>query len=104
MSKKKKIGIMTFHDGFNHGAYLQAFSTLNVLRDHGHDAKIIDYKAFKHWAWEYFHFLVVFSPKILYRNIRKILKFWKAHRKFIKTKFYSRAKSLQKEKFDTVVF
>jgi len=43
-----KIGILTFHEIYNPGAYLQAYATLKTLRDLGHDANVINYTAPKH--------------------------------------------------------
>lgn len=43
--KKKKAGILTFHDADNLGAVLQAFALRNVLKNEcGISAEIIDYK------------------------------------------------------------
>lgn len=38
-----KIGILTFHEVFNPGAFLQAYATQELLTRMGHDAEIINY-------------------------------------------------------------
>jgi len=38
-----KIGILTFHEVFNPGAFLQAYATQTLLTRMGHDAEIINY-------------------------------------------------------------
>lgn len=38
-----KIGIITIHSDFHHGAALQAFATAKVLNNNGYNAKVIDY-------------------------------------------------------------
>jgi hypothetical protein len=47
-----KVGILTYHDGPNHGAFLQAWSTLRVLQKAGHAAEIINYKNPRHERME----------------------------------------------------
>jgi hypothetical protein len=105
-----KIGILTFHDGINHGAFLQAYSLQETLKKYGHEVKIINYKSkFHHWN-EYQKFLL-FKPfftkksiKKRFENLLKILKFKKTHKKFHLTKFsYEIDKICKKENFDLVV-
>ncbi|MEZ9976639.1 polysaccharide pyruvyl transferase family protein [Vibrio breoganii] len=38
-----KIGILTYHDTFNAGAFLQTYATFKYLKDLGHDVEVIDY-------------------------------------------------------------
>ncbi len=39
-----KIGVLTFHRVSNYGTALQAFATVEALRELGHDAQLIDYR------------------------------------------------------------
>lgn len=39
-----KIGILTHHDVHNHGAHLQNYALIQVLRSFGHDIKSLTYK------------------------------------------------------------
>ena len=57
-----KIGILTFHDGINHGAFFQAFSTYSFLKANGYDVEIINYKNKRHWFTEYRTFLLKINP------------------------------------------
>lgn len=38
-----KIGILTYHDTFNAGAFLQTYATYKYLLDKGYDVEVIDY-------------------------------------------------------------
>jgi polysaccharide pyruvyl transferase WcaK-like protein len=38
-----KIGILTYHDTFNAGAFLQTYATYKFLLDQGYDVEVIDY-------------------------------------------------------------
>ena len=70
-----KIAILTYHDGFNHGGFFQAFSTYSFLKSRGYDVEIINYKNKTHWLSEYKAFLFIKNPKTLVSNIKKIFAF-----------------------------
>jgi len=70
-----RVGIVTFHDGINHGAFFQAFFLQEYLKKIGFDAHIINYKNRHHWYTEYRAFLWTRSPGQLIRNVRKIRSF-----------------------------
>lgn len=40
----KKIGILTYHTGFNYGASLQAYALLSVIKKMGYDCEIINFE------------------------------------------------------------
>ncbi|MCW8895345.1 polysaccharide pyruvyl transferase family protein [Sulfurimonas sp.] len=82
-----KIGILTFHDGFNFGAYLQVYSQHKFLLSQGIENEIINYKNFRHWWEEYKVFLCTKNPVTLFTNIIKIFKFKKEHDKLKFSKF-----------------
>lgn len=103
IKKKLKIGILTFHDGINHGAYLQCYGLYKTIENMGHDVKIINYKNFKHWWKEYKCFLWTKNPRILYANIRKIFKFKVEQRKLPKTTLTFSHKKVKKENFDVII-
>lgn len=48
----KKIGILTFHDGPNHGAFLQAFALMKFIEKQGYDVEVINYKNKQHIWFE----------------------------------------------------
>lgn len=72
-----KIGILTFHEGINHGGFFQAFSTYSFLKSGGYDVEIINYKNRMHWLAEYKAFLFTKNPRTLLSNIKKIRAFKK---------------------------
>ncbi len=47
-----QIGILTYHEGLNHGAYLQALAIMRIIEKLGHDVTIINYKNKEHWLQE----------------------------------------------------
>jgi polysaccharide pyruvyl transferase WcaK-like protein len=98
-----KIGILTFHDGINHGAYLQCYGLYKTIENLGHDVKVVNYKNFKHWYREYKCFLWTKNPVLLFANIKKILKFKKSQKKLPKTIFTFSHKKVEKEKFDVII-
>jgi len=96
-----KIGILTFHDGINFGAFLQAYSTQEKLKLLGHEVEIINYKepwfAFK----EHVHFLKM-DGKVI-RNIIKIKKFRDSQKLLNMTRFTTKLTKLE-NKYDIVFF
>ena len=47
LDKKKKIGVITFHNAINYGAILQSFALHRWIREKGIDCEIIDYECEK---------------------------------------------------------
>ena len=45
---KKKIGLLTFPTVTNHGGYLQAFATFNLLKENGYEVSVINYRNKRH--------------------------------------------------------
>ncbi len=98
-----KIGILTFHDGINHGAYLQCYALFRTLQNFDNEVVIINYKNFTHWLKEARIFYIPKKPFVLPSNLSKISKFKKAHRKFNLTEFTFSKKKVSKISFDVVV-
>jgi polysaccharide pyruvyl transferase WcaK-like protein len=100
--KKETVGILTFFDGINHGAFLQCYALYKTINNYKNkDVFIISYKNPIHWAKEYKIFLWTKNPRILINNIKKIIKFKKEQKLFQKTKF-----TFSKDKipyFDTII-
>ena len=97
-------GIVTFHDGFNFGAFLQVYALQNRLAELGIENEIINYKNRKHWLNEYLCFLRTKDPVKLCRNIIKIVKFRKAQKQLRQTKYLSSAKALNGHSYEGVIF
>lgn len=64
-----KIGVLTFHRPANFGANLQAYATTCLIKDAGHDVKVIDYLRLEDMAYK--------------NNIP--LEQYQAHQKFVET-------------------
>jgi hypothetical protein len=78
-----KVGILTYHDGPNHGAFLQAWSTLRVLQKAGHAAEIVNYKNPRHEQMEGLaSVLWRRNPLAAWEALRKHQAFQRAHRAF----------------------
>ena len=97
-----KIGILTFHEGINHGGFFQAFSTYKFLKNNGYDVEIINYKNKTHWLAEYKVFLLTKNPKKLIFNIKKIFAF-KEDQKEMKLGKFTTDISMIKLEFDVIV-
>ena len=98
-----RTSILTFHDGINHGAYLQVYALHNFLKEMGYENSIINYKNFKHWYNEYKCFLYTKNPKKLISNIIKIIKFKQNHKKLNRTKFTFSRRRVANIKFDIII-
>lgn len=97
-----KVGILTFHDGINHGAYMQAFSTYQFLLQSGYDAEIIHYKNKTHHKNELKTFLITKNPLRLWQNLRKISAFKKDHAAMHLEKLVHDVKEIE-SRYDAVV-
>lgn len=73
-----KVGILTFHEGINHGGFFQAYCLQKYLEDRGYEVEIINYKNKRHFWNEYRAFLVTRCPFRLIKNLQKILAFRRA--------------------------
>lgn len=99
-----KIGILTYHDGPNHGAFLQAWATLQTLRSAGYDAAIINYKNPHHHRKEgRFSLLSLRNPVFAWQMWQKQAAFKKAHHHFSLGPPISRSADLQDLHYDAVV-
>jgi hypothetical protein len=96
-----RIGLLTFHDGFNFGAFLQCYSLHEKLKELGHDVEIVHYKNRWFWFKEFVHILK--RDGTYKQNLVKVGKFWKAHRLFNLTNFTSDVSEF-KDVFDAVDF
>lgn len=98
-----KIGVLTFHDGINHGAYLQCYALYRTLQKMGHEVEVINYKNFTHWWKEYGCFLFTGNPLKLFENIYKIIKFRKSQRIFNLGSLAFSAKKVREKHFYAIV-
>jgi hypothetical protein len=98
----KKIGVLTFHDGINHGAYMQAFSTYRFLLENGFDTEIIHYKNRTHFKNELKVFLLTKNPIRLIQNLRKIQAFKYDQKKMNLSKLKMNSSEIANE-YDTII-
>lgn len=97
-----KIGILTFHEGINHGGYFQAYCLYSHIASLGHDVELINYKNKTHYKNEKKAFLYVKNPFLLISNILKILKFRKAQKKMPMSKFTVIPEEISFDKYDAI--
>jgi hypothetical protein len=98
-----KVGILTFHAGMNHGAYLQAWSSCEFLRQAGVDAAVIDYQNRTHFWQEHRGLLLRYDPRNLWGNLRKILAFRRARARLPRTPPISTVAQISRLPLDAVV-
>lgn len=101
-----KIGILTFHEICNPGAYLQAMGTVTLLQEMGHEPVVIDYtspphrfslaQTLKNWKL-WFHLPTVFELAGRQQAFRK------AQIHFKRTAKLLTYAELEKEHFDAVL-
>lgn len=55
-----KVGVITFHRAFNYGAVLQCYALVSLIRNLGHDVRVIDYRqSWTEEAYKYFSFRIL---------------------------------------------
>lgn len=72
-----KIGILTTHEGLNHGGFFQAFSLYKTLESLGYNPYILNYKNKIHRKNERKHFFYTKNPVTLINNLIKFYRFEK---------------------------
>jgi hypothetical protein len=99
-----KVGILTFHEGLNHGAYLQAFATMRMLQAMGHEVEIINYKNRQHWLNEDMRpWLKYRRPVRFIDRFKKQMAFSRDHGLFVRTSFTTKPEDVRNLGFDVVV-
>jgi hypothetical protein len=85
-ARPMRIGILTFHAGINHGAFLQAWSSCEFLRSAGFEVVVVDYQNRAQFWQEHRGLLVRYDPRNVLGNIRKIITFRRSHRLLPRTR------------------
>lgn len=99
-----RVGILTYHDGPNHGAFLQAWATLQTLKSRGFEAEIINYKNLNHHRQEgKFSLSSLRNPVFAWQMWRKQRAFRCAHQQFNLGRSVDQAEQLQSLHYDAVV-
>ena len=78
---KKRILIVTYHDGINYGAFLQVYSLQEFLIKNNFEVSILNYKSYKHTILEYFYLLKTKNISFFIKTLFKIIKFKKLQNK-----------------------
>lgn len=102
--QEPKFGIVTYHDGFNFGAFLQVYALQRTLDKLGVLSEIINYKSPSHSYWEYRCLFYTRRPTLLMGNFCKMLAFFRAHKKLRLSNTVSDAKGLADLNYDCVIF
>lgn len=97
-------GIVTYHDGFNFGAYLQVYALQKVMTLNGFPAEVVNYKSRRHWLHEYRCLLWTKRPTVLAKNVRKLLAFRALHRRLPMSAFSTRAAKFAHHRYAAVVY
>lgn len=103
-----KIGILTFHDVFNPGAFLQALGTQTLVESLGHEALVIDYTAPVHRFRPYSYFLrwnwrMLYRFRTWYGMLLKERAFERARAGLLnRTRFYESRADIGEEHYDAV--
>lgn len=101
-----KVGILTFHDGINYGAFLQVYALQSFLLRHGFQCHVINYKNVGFTLREYKCFLgpqMLLNQRAFLRNLTKVFRFKMAQRRLHLTNRIFTERGIAKLKFDAVV-
>jgi hypothetical protein len=99
-----KVGILTYHDGFNHGAFLQAFSMQKVLESCGHHVCVINYKNKVHARKEGWRQLIKYRrPRRFLDFFEKRTAFHQAHSQFNLSSYTTDPEEVDRLGLDAVV-
>jgi len=100
-----KIGILTFHNAINPGAYAQAFALMNIIKNFGHEVEIINY--IRPTA-TFSYLLNIFlnkNPIDVFLKTKRYLKYRKCHKRFnLNPKnFVINSMKLKTDKYDVII-
>lgn len=98
-----KIGVLTFHDGINYGAYLQVYALHKKLEKLGFKNTIINYKTKHHHKAELLSALYAKRPLRIIKNFIKYYRFVGQHKKMKFSLRYENSNELINENYDTVI-
>jgi len=101
---KKPYGIITYHDGFNFGAYLQVYALQKVLSSQGFPTEVVNYKNWQHLRNEYRSLFWTKRPSLLVQNFRKMMAFKAAHKCLPMSRFSSRPQDFLADRYQALVY
>lgn len=100
---RKKIGLLTFPTVTNHGGYLQAFATFNLLKERGYEVSVINYRNKSHLFNEYRALFIKKNIKYSFINLKRFYKFRSAQKRFLMDNMTTEIKKINTDKFDIVI-
>lgn len=98
------VGILTYHDGFNFGAFLQVYGLQKALDGLGFKSEVIDYKSFRHTFHEYRCLFWTRRISLLVGNLKKMFAFFRAQRRLLLSPRVHQLNELLDRRYDLVVF
>lgn len=100
---KKKIGIITYHNVLNYGAYLQVYSLQNFLKKKNYEVEIINYKSLRFIIYE---FRSLFSKDLIksFCQLINYFKFFIYRKKINKSNFFLKKNKIPYSKYDLIIF
>lgn len=99
-----KVGVITYHSGFNYGAFLQVYGLQTALESLGLQPEIVNYKSRNHTYWEFRCLFWTKRFSLLWNNFGKMRAFFRAHRKLRMSRAVSDAQHLSALHYPCVVF
>lgn len=102
--QRPRYGILTYHSGFNFGAFLQAYALQRSLDKLGYQSEIINYKSRFHSYWEYRCLFFTRRLAVLFGNFKKMMAFFRAHKKLNLSRVASDVAELSGLNYECVVF
>lgn len=81
-----KVGILTYHDAINQGAFLQAYALKKLIESMGMECEYLNYHSLRKTYRKYKRFLITKQPYGLLFNIRKIGRIRDVQKKYLNEK------------------
>ncbi len=98
-----RIGILTYYNGINYGAFAQVYSLQCRMLELGFNVEIIAYKNKKHIFSEYKSLFFTKNPFIFLNNLKKYLTFRRAQKMLKTTSFINNPYSINEMNFDVII-
>ncbi len=98
-----KIGILTFHHGYNYGGFMQTYSLFCYLQQQYSKVSIINYINPRHFLKKNAMMFLNRNPISTITNIRKAMIFHSAHKKYNMTPLAFTPSGFSRENFDVVI-
>ena len=100
---KKKIGILTYHNVFNFGAYLQNLALINFLKENNFEVEVINYKSLNFSIKELRGLVSKNIIKSVFNLINFVLFFF-YRRKIKKTNYFTNIRKINFSKYDLIIY